>query len=281
MSIPFELSPPLVTPAQALREQCQREGVSAEQLRLPPVLVGTFQGASYAHMVARTGASPPPARSDGTAVATGIAIGKTPESGNQIAVARLPAGAPAAVLALEMAIARGVRSLLIVGSAGSLQPENPIGSTVIVTEAAREEGTSYHYLPSEVGVSADPEIVQVLARCAEANGLKPVQGPSWTTDAPYRETLGAVARHRDRGVMVVEMEASAVFALAQVRGVRAGLLVAVSDELNDSWQPGFHEAVYLDSLIRCVDSALLSGEELAADKPDPIVEISDDASDGR
>ena len=265
MSIPYDPSPPLVTPAQVLKEQCQRQGVSAVALRLPPVLVGTFQGASFSHLIARVGAAHPSSRSDGTAIETGVTVGKTP-GGDPIAVARLPAGAPAAVIALEEAIARGVRSILVVGSAGSLQPDLPIGSTVIVAEAVREEGTSYHYLPSGVSVRADPEIVGLLARCARTAGAEPVTGPAWTTDAPYRETIGSVERHRAGGVKVVEMEASAIFALSQVRRVHAGLLVAVSDELFDSWRPGFHDPVYLESLTRCVDVTIAAAEQLATEE---------------
>lgn len=265
MSIPYDPSPPLVTPAQVLREQRERQGVSAEALRLPPVLVGTFQGTSFSHLIARVGAAQPSARSDGTAIETGVTVGRTP-GGNPIAVTRLPAGAPAAVIALEEAIARGVRSILVVGSAGSLQPGLPVGSTVIVTEAVREEGTSYHYLPSGDPVRADPAIVGLLAGCARAAGVEPAKGPAWTTDAPYRETIGSVKRHRGSGVKIVEMEASAIFALSQVRRVRAGLLVAVSDELFDSWRPGFHDPVYLESLTRCVDATIAAAEQLAADE---------------
>lgn len=265
MSIPYDPSPPLVTPARVLGEQCERQGVSAAALRLPPVLVGTFQGASFSHLIARAGAAQPSSRSDGTAIETGVTVGKTPD-GDQIAVARLPAGAPAAVIALEEAIARGVRSILVVGSAGSLQPGLPIGGTVIVTQAVREEGASYHYLPSGVRVRADPEIVSLLARCAGTAGIEPVTGPAWTTDAPYRETIGSVGRHRAGGAKAVEMEASAIFALSRVRRARAGLLVAVSDELFDSWRPGFHEPVYLESLTRCVDLAIAAAGQLAAEE---------------
>ena len=265
MSIPYDPSPPLVTPAQVLKEQRERQGVSAEALRLPPVLVGTFQGASFSHLITQAGAVQPSSRSDGTAIETGVTVGKTP-GGDPIAVARLPAGAPAAVIALEEAIARGVRSILVVGSAGSLQPDLPIGSTVVVTEAVLEERTSYHYLPSDVSLHAHPEIVGLLARFARDAGAEPVTGPAWTTDAPYRETIGSVKRHRAGGVKVVEMEASAIFALSQVRRVRAGLLVAVSDELFDSWRPGFHDPVYLESITRCVDATIAAAGQLTADE---------------
>ncbi|MDE2935669.1 MAG: nucleoside phosphorylase [Chloroflexota bacterium] len=278
MSIPYDPSPPLVTPERLLAEQCQRLGVEPEDLALPQVLVGTFQGASYQRLIEVTGATQPRARSDGTAIESGISIGelptieagisvgKPPNGGQPLAVARLPAGAPSAVLALESAIARGVQSVLIVGSAGSLQPDLPMGSTVIVSDAVREEGTSYHYVPGGVQVRADPEIVELLTACARAAGLNPQIGSAWTTDAPLRETVGAVARHSSRGVKVVEMEASAIFAVSQVRGVRAGLLVAVSDELSGTWRPGFLSEEYLQSLSRGIDIALAAAGRLLAEE---------------
>ncbi len=268
MSIPYDPSPPLVTPAQLLAERCARQGVDPEDLALPPILIGTFQGASYLHLITDTGAIPPIARSDGTAIDTGTSIGELPRSGQAVAVARLPGGAPAAAMALEAAIARGVRCALVIGSAGSLRSDLPLGSTVIVTEAVREEGTSYHYLPAGEEVGADPEIVSVLEQSAQAVGLNSVLGPSWTTDAPFRETVGAIARHRRHGAKVVEMEASAIFAVSQVRAIRAGLLVAVSDELFNSWRPGFHRDAYLNSLIKGVDAAIEAAERLTTRNQD-------------
>jgi purine-nucleoside phosphorylase len=44
------------------------------------------------------------------------------------------------------------------------------------------------------------------------------------------------------GALAVEMEASALFALAQFRGVRLALLLAISDELFHEWRPGFRSA---------------------------------------
>lgn len=59
------------------------------------------------------------------------------------------------------------------------------------------------------------------------------------------------------------MEASAIFAVSHVRGVQSGLLVAVSDELFDSWRPGFQNDDYLNSLIQGVDAALEAAGQLA------------------
>jgi purine-nucleoside phosphorylase len=45
--------------------------------------------------------------------------------------------------------------------------------------------------------------------------LRAYVGPSWTTDAPFRETAAAVEAARARGVMAVEMEAAALYAFAR------------------------------------------------------------------
>ena len=53
------------------------------------------------------------------------------------------------------------------------------------------------------------------------------------------------------------MEAAAIFAVARVRGVRAGLIVAVSDELfGHEWKAAFKHPTYVDALPRAADVAV-------------------------
>jgi purine-nucleoside phosphorylase len=42
-------------------------------------------------------------------------------------------------------------------------------------------------------------------------------GASWTTDAPFRETETAIAAARAAGILAVEMEAAALYALAMAK----------------------------------------------------------------
>lgn len=42
-------------------------------------------------------------------------------------------------------------------------------------------------------------------------------GGSWTTDAPFRETGAAIAYARSEGLYAIEMEAAALYALAEVK----------------------------------------------------------------
>jgi uridine phosphorylase len=252
---PYENSEPLVTPSRALELQLERLGLSPERVALPGTLLATFQSGAYQRLLERAGASHQarPRGEGGGMLLHGRASGTI--GGAPVVVAHLSLGAPAAALALEELVARGVRNILIAGSAGSIQRELPLGSTVVVEGAEREDGTSHHYLPAGHVVRADAEISSLLAQAALARGAQPVRGRSWTIDAPYRETVGAVRRHQSNGVAVVEMEAAAIFALAQVRSVRAGVIVAVSDELFDAWHPGFGDERYLTALLRAADAA--------------------------
>ena len=73
---------------------------------------------------------------------------------------------------------------------------------------------------------------------------------NWSTDAPYRELVSKVERYRRDGVLTVEMEAAALFAVAKVRWVEVALLVVVSDQLGKRWEPAFFSEEVEESLKR-------------------------------
>ena len=63
-----------------------------------------------------------------------------------------------------------------------------------------------------------------------------LRGRTWTTDGLYRETRGKVARRREEGCVTVDMEASALFAVAAFHGVTIGQLLYCGDDLStDTW----------------------------------------------
>jgi uridine phosphorylase len=126
-------------------------------------------------------------------------------------------GAPYAVLIAEQLFASGCRFLVSVTSAGQIRRQAPPPYFVLIDRALRDEGTSYHYLPPTEFAAADPRLVAAaMAHASEA--LTPiVQGAAWTTDAPFRETAAAIAAAETRGVLAVEMEASALYAFAEAQ----------------------------------------------------------------
>ncbi len=66
------------------------------------------------------------------------------------------------------------------------------------------------------------------------------RGRVWTTDAFYRETVDLVRGQQAQGVLGVEMEMAALFAVGRFRQVPVAGLLLVSDELASlSWQPAY------------------------------------------
>jgi uridine phosphorylase len=140
-------------------------------------------------------------------------------------------GAPLAGAMLEQVIARGVRGVIACGGAGALVPQLVMGHAVVLTGAVRDEGTSFHYLPAGRVVSADPGPAQALADALSADGVETMRGLSWSMDAIYRETPARVSRRVEEGCLVVDMEASALMAIACYRSIPFGQVVMAGDSL--------------------------------------------------
>ena len=151
-------------------------------------------------------------------------------------------GAPHSAIVVEEMAALGVRRFLIVGMAGSLQPDLRVGSLVACDKALRDEGTSHHYVRPSVFAYPSSELTAALVSTLEREGTPYAKGPTWTTDAPYRETVAEVRRYRQRGILTVEMEASAVFSVARFRGRQAAAIFVISDHLDErGWEPRFYD----------------------------------------
>jgi uridine phosphorylase len=165
-------------------------------------------------------------------------------------------GAPAAAILMERLIALGARRIVGIGSCGSLQPRLTIGEVVVPDGALPEEGTSAHYQTTDPHPVPDGALAEALKRYCRLQGPSPHSGAIWTTDAPFRETLEKVERYRDAGYLTVEMEASALMAVAAFRGVSFSSLLVVSDEIGElKWKPGFSNPRFLDGLNRAARAA--------------------------
>lgn len=161
--------------------------------------------------------------------------------GAEIGVGRFWVGAPAAVMTLEEAIACGTRTIFEVGIAGGLQTFLQPADIVVVTEAIRDEGTSHHYFPAETTVESSRKLRNELVRHLTEGKIKHFVGSVWSTDGIYRETRSKFRRFRDKGVLAVDMETSAVFAVAKYRKVKAASAQVISDVLTENgWLQAFH-----------------------------------------
>jgi uridine phosphorylase len=158
----------------------------------------------------------------------------------EIGAIRLFVGAPAAAMALEEVIACGARTILEVGFAGGLQPFLQAGSITVITEAVRDEGTSHHYLPLRTKTVSSERLKNKLIDELNEQKIAHFVGSVWSTDGVYRETLSKFKRFRKAGILCVDMETSAVFAVANYRNVEAASAQVISDILTENeWQPHF------------------------------------------
>ena len=166
-------------------------------------------------------------------------------------------GSPTAVMTLEELIASGVTTFVSLGAAGGLQEAMGIGDIVICDRAIRDEGTSHHYLSVAKYAHACPKLTARLSKAIEKNGIPAQTGTSWTTDAPYRETIEDLRHYREEGVTTVEMEAAALFAVGEYRGVSVSSIFAISDLVSeDGWHQRYHSEEKQEGMRRIFAAAL-------------------------
>jgi len=125
-------------------------------------------------------------------------------------------GAPFAVLVAEELFALGCRALVSISSAGLVAERFAPPFFLLVDRALRDEGTSCHYMPPGRYVDANPSLVADVRRRTDGLSVPVHTGPSWTTDAPFRETESLIVSRRLEGIVSVEMEAAALLALGKV-----------------------------------------------------------------
>ncbi len=124
-------------------------------------------------------------------------------------------GASYAVLVAEQLFVSGCSCLISMTSAGIInQPTTP-KRFALITEAIRDEGTSYHYLAEGTASTLNSKIRDILID--ESEDALWFAAKSWTTDAPYRETQSCIAAMQEQDVTCVEMEAAALYAFAKAK----------------------------------------------------------------
>jgi uridine phosphorylase len=124
-------------------------------------------------------------------------------------------GASFAVLIAEELFVSGCQLLISVTSSGLILPKQQPPFFVLIERALRDEGTSYHYLtPSDYSYISN-ELLSLLENAFSELAIPVYRGTTWTTDAPFRETEVAIKQAQLKGILAVEMEASALYAFAQ------------------------------------------------------------------
>lgn len=152
-----------------------------------------------------------------------FATGETPVycieyKGKKIAFYKTYVGAPACVGTVEDSLSIiKTKKYVVFGGAGCLDKEIAHGKVMIPTEAYRDEGTSYHYMPASDYVTVKNS--DIVAEFMGKNGIPYVKGKTWTTDSFYRETVNNFEKHKADGCISVEMECAGLQAMCDFRGL--------------------------------------------------------------
>ena len=241
------LDQPSVLTAEALMHEVRRAR-RLRRLPVPSVCVLDFDGDLFDGLV-----------QDGASHVAAWACFHTPmiavrHRGKRCGVVPRTIGGPFAVLVAEQLIAAGARVVVGLTSSGRLDATLPLPSLVVATEAIRDEGTSFHYLPAADRVTApDPSLCGALAESLAA--VAPVtRGLVWTTDAPYRETAAQVRHWATAGALAVEMQAASLFAFAHTCDAAIGVVAMVSnsgDHAGEQFDTGEHayRVAVLDGIV--------------------------------
>ncbi len=240
--------------AKDFLEYRRKEG-RLPHFRVPEAVIFCYQSSLYQHVLSSHEVEP-----------VDIFSGEfylLKDVGGRVGVsARFGVGAPIVTAILEEMIALGIRRFTSIGTAGALSRGLKVGDLVVCDRAIRDEGVSHHYVAPNKYAHASPALTDQLEQSLEALGLGSVRGTSWTVDAPYRETVAEARQYQQEGVLTVEMEAAALFAVAEYHRVDMAAAFTISDSLAElEWEPQFSAVptkAGLEQLYRAALRAVLA-----------------------
>jgi DeoD family purine-nucleoside phosphorylase len=153
-------------------------------------------------------------------------------------------GGPSAAIIVEELVDMGARTLIRIGTCGSLDPMLELGQPLVVERVLAEDGTS-RALGAGDAVMPDPELTAALL-AAQHEGQRPRGVAAVSTDLFYDERAGLASAWRDQAITAVEMEAATVLTLCKRKGVRGACLLAVSDLLSAATTGHATERIRID-----------------------------------
>jgi DeoD family purine-nucleoside phosphorylase len=149
----------------------------------------------------------------------------TAADGEPLTIQSTGMGGPSAAIVMEELCDLGLRRAIRVGTCGALADDLRLGDLVVADAALAADGTS-RALGAGERVAADRGLVDAL-REAAGDGAR--TGAVASTDLFYERDTARVAAWAGAGALAIEMEAAALLRVAELRGVRAGCVLLVSD----------------------------------------------------
>ncbi|MDC7227707.1 MAG: nucleoside phosphorylase [Spirochaetales bacterium] len=135
-------------------------------------------------------------------------------------------GGASAVIAVEELIACGAEYFIRIGSAGACQPGIALGDLILSTASVREDGASRMYAPDEYPAVPDFSLLSALVSACDSAGYRYHTGITRSHDSFYIDhEAELMQKWNSLGVLASDMETSALFTLASIRGVKAASIL--------------------------------------------------------
>lgn len=190
-------------------------------------------------------------------------VGQT-SGGATLLAATSGMGAPSLSIVVNELVQVGIRTIIRIGTCGSIQPQVEVGSVVISSGALCTQGAAQDVAPSEYPAVADPFLTVALADAAKTLGIDYHVGLTASVDTFYEgqgrrssantsllpELRERLQTYRDLNILNFEMEAGTLFKMGSVYGFRAACVCGVVAQRTQS------EEVVLEGKAGAVENAI-------------------------
>lgn len=179
-------------------------------------------------------------------------------NGEEVCLCQAPVGAAPAAQLMDWLIGYGACKIISAGSCGALCPfdENVF---LVPYKALRDEGASYHYMAPSRFVKINRTANEAIKKTFVQHKIAYEEVVAWSTDGFFRETKQKVEYRKQEGCQVVDMECSALAAVAAFRHATWGSILFTADTLadpNKHDQRGGGQASFPYALQLCFDAVI-------------------------
>jgi uridine phosphorylase len=168
--------------------------------------------------------------------------------------------APDSAFVTEMLCAGGIKTLIRLGSCGSLRQDIDVGDYVLATEIVRGDGATRYYVDDDY----KPQVSLDVTGCLEkvfSQGGKVHKGGVWSTDAIFRETKEIVNKYIGKGAIAVDMVTAPFVTVANLYKCKVAAILTASDNLITG-ELGFTDFRFFEAESKMTDLAFSAAESL-------------------
>lgn len=123
-----------------------------------------------------------------------------------------------------------VQRIVRVGTCGGLKTDMKLGDLVLATASSTDSSMNrLRFHDWDYAAAADPEMLFSVLNAASKQGIPVQAGEVFASDYFYHPDPGFIGKLQDMGILAVDMESAALYAMARHHGRKALTLLTVSD----------------------------------------------------